>query len=85
MQGDLGGAVSSFNVLPLTSDLVSAGLVRVTIDPTRANGLRKVSQVMVDKVSTVPLGKTRGVIGRLSDDDMTKVGRNLGIWLGLLT
>ena len=40
-------------ILPVTSTLVDAPLLRITVPPSAENGLRKPSQVMVDKAMTV--------------------------------
>jgi len=40
-------------VLPVTSTLVAAPLLRITLQPSAGNGLQKSSQVMVDKAMTV--------------------------------
>lgn len=74
---------ASISVLPLTSRIVDAPLFRLTIDPSRQNGLTHVSQVMVDKVISVPRAKIGKVIGRLPDDTMIRVTRALTVWLGI--
>ena len=43
----------SVTVLPVTSTLNAAPLLRVTVQPSAENGLQKPSQVMVDKAMTV--------------------------------
>lgn len=40
---------SSVTVLPITSMLVAAPLLRVTVQPSAENGLQQPSQVMVDR------------------------------------
>lgn len=84
VQADLFNAThSSVTLLPLTSTVVDAPLFRMTIDPNRDNGLTRVSQIMVDKVITVPREKVGASIGRLEDDAMLRVGRALAVWLGI--
>lgn len=73
----------SVMLVPLTSTIVDAPLLRLTIDPGRGNGLTRVSQVMVDKVLTLPRGKLGKPIGRLDDDVMVRVTRALAMWLGI--
>ncbi len=46
--------IVSITILPLTSTIVDAPLIRLTVDPGRENGLTRVSHVMVDKVLTLP-------------------------------
>jgi mRNA interferase MazF len=74
---------SSITVIPLTSTIVDAPLFRITLDPTRQNGLKHVSQIMVDKVLTMPRGKIGKRVGRLGNTLMIRVGRALTVWLGM--
>ena len=73
----------SVTVAPLTSTLVGAPLFRITLDPTPTNRLRSVSQIMVDKLVTVPRAKLGPVIGALDADVLSRVNRSLALWLGL--
>jgi len=73
----------SISLLPLTRTIVNSPLLRLTIDPARGNGLSRVSQVMVDKVLTLPREKIGATIGRLDDDVMIRVTRALAMWLGV--
>jgi mRNA interferase MazF len=63
----------------LTSELVPAALLRATIEPDDENGLRKTSQIMVDKIMTVRREKIGPVFGHLSARRMTEVLRLLGL------
>ena len=74
----------SVTVCLLNTDLIDASLFRVRIDPAAANGLRRPSDVMADKVLTVP----RQVLspkpfGRLGSADVERVDAALRFWLGL--
>lgn len=71
-------------VLPITSEIISAPLFRMTIEPSQENGLRKVSQVMVDKISTIKRDKIGGPIGRLHEDVLLRVTRALAVWVGIV-
>jgi len=55
----------------------------VTIEPTAANGLRAVSQIMVDKLTTVRRDRVAQVLGSLTDDALLRVNRALVLWLGI--
>lgn len=70
-------------LLPITSQIESAPEFRITVEPSAGNGLRKVSQIMVDKPMTHVRGKLRDVIGTADDDTMARVNRALTVWLGL--
>lgn len=85
VQADLfNEAHPSVTVLPLTSTIVDAPLFRITVDPGRENGLVRVSQIMVDKVLTLPRQQVGKAIGRLGDDLMIRVGRALAVWAGVV-
>jgi len=73
----------SFVVCPLTSHLRDAPLFRPDVEPDRENGLAKPSQIMVDKIITLPREKMKEVVGRLDEDTMTRLTRSLAFWLGL--
>jgi mRNA interferase MazF len=83
VQADAFEAIPSVTVLPLTSQLIEASLVRITIPPASANGLRAVSQVMIDKAITVPRVRVGAVIGRLDADALRAVGSALSRFLDL--
>jgi len=74
---------ASLTVCPLTSSLVSAPFFRVSVAPASENGLKKRSQVMVDKVASLSRERIRGVIGRLSGDQMREIGAALILWMDL--
>lgn len=70
-------------VLLISGTLIDAPLIRVTVQPTAGNGLRKTSQVMVDKVMSVKREKLDLPIGRLEDETMVSVTRSLALFLGI--
>jgi mRNA interferase MazF len=83
IQSDLFDALGSLTVLPITSELRTAPLLRIPIEPTDGNGLRKKSQVMIDKTQTVPRDKVGSTIGRLHPDTLVEVERALATFLGI--
>jgi mRNA interferase MazF len=82
IQADFFSAHPSETILPVTSDLRPTPLFRVTLKPSGQNGLRKPSQVMVDKTHTVPQERLCETFGRLEDDSMLEVNRALALFLG---
>lgn len=74
---------ASITVLPVTSTIVDTPLFRVTVEPSRENGLRTISQIMVDKVTTVRRQRLGQTIGRLEDEAMVRVSRALALWFGI--
>ena len=82
IQSDLFDAHPSVTVLPVTSELRETPLFRIRIEPTDDNGLRKTSEVMVDKTQTVALARIGSTIGQLDDESMLAVNRALAVFLG---
>ena len=74
---------ASVTVLPVTSALVPAPLLRVTVQPSAENGLRKPSQMMIDKILTVKRGKVGATFGYIHRDAMVEVERCLAVFLGI--
>jgi len=83
VQSDLLEELDSVVLCPLTSALRSAAF-RVTVEPNPANGLRALSQVMVDKLSTLPRAKVTEPFGRLDDERMKAVDRALLLVVGVI-
>ncbi len=74
---------ATLSVLPITSTLVNAPLLRVTVQPNADNGLQKPSQVMVDKVMTVKRQKVGQAFGCIDSDAMVEIERCLAVFLGI--
>lgn len=76
-------AHASVVICQMTSELVDAPDFRVTIEPSAANGLRVLSQVMADKPVTVRRERIRQVLGRLEPTDLTGLNVALAFVMGL--
>jgi mRNA interferase MazF len=74
--------LGSVTVVPLTSDRLNQEVFRIVLEPSEGNGLRQRSQVMIDKVTTLPRVKAGSFIGRVSAEDMALVDRALAAFLG---
>ena len=83
VQSDHFRDLGSVTVLPVTSTLIEAPLLRVIVEPDGQNGLAKRSQIMVDKPQTPTRSRLGAVIGRLDDTTMVTVNRVLAVFLGL--
>lgn len=83
VQADAYAGHPSVTVLPLTSELHDAPLLRITVEPGEETGLRRRSQVMVDKATTIPRAKAGGRIGRVDEATLATVSRALAGFLGL--
>lgn len=73
----------SVTIVPLTSTLVDAPLFRLTVEPSQGNGLQSLSQLMIDKVTTVRRDRIGQTIGELENDILMRVNRALALWLGI--
>ena len=83
IQSDLFGAHPSVTVLPITSKHLDTPLLRITVAPSTASGLRAASQVMVDRPQSVPRDRLGPVFGHAGDETMLAVNRALAVFLGL--
>jgi mRNA interferase MazF len=83
VQSDLLEELDSVVLCPVTSHLRNAAF-RVTVEPNPSNGLRALSQIMVDKLSTLPRGKVSEAFGRLDDERMKAVDRALLLVVGVI-
>jgi len=70
-------------VCQMTSDVQDAPAFRVTIEPSPANGLRAVSQVMADKPVTIRRERIGARIGQLARADVARINVALAFALGL--
>jgi mRNA interferase MazF len=84
VQSDAFEPIPSVTLLPLTSEIHDEHLIRITVQPTKGNGLAVVSQVMIDKATTVPRTKVGAVIGEAGLDTMRAVNLALGRFLDVL-
>ena len=83
IQSDQFDRTATVTVALISSTLVDSPLLRPSVEPTAGNGLRKPSQVMVDKVMTVPRSRVGRAIGRLEGEVMLAVTRSLAVFLGI--
>jgi mRNA interferase MazF len=83
IQSDRFDQTGTVTVLPISGTLVDAPLIRTTIEPTPTNGLRKRSQVMVDKAASVKRDKIGAIIGHLEAEAMLGVTRALAVFFAI--
>lgn len=83
MQDNAFGSLRSLTVLPLTSDLQESPAIRIRVEPGSGNGLRRRSDIMVDKTQTVTRSKIGQRIGSLDAQTMQAVSSALRQFLGL--
>ena len=70
-------------VCQMTTSLEDAPDFRLTIRPSPSNGLRAVSQIMIDKPVTVRRERVGPRLGRLDRREVMRLNRALAFVLGL--
>ena len=83
VQDDSYDVTTSITICGFTSDPTEAPIVRFWIEPNEQNGLKIRSQVMADKITTVPKTKLGRRLGRLNDEDIVRLNRAIAVFLGL--
>jgi mRNA interferase MazF len=73
----------SVTLCPLTSTLLDAPLVRLPVQSAAGIGLKKASQMMVDKLLTVPFSSLGKVVGQLEPQLLIELDLALRGWLEL--
>jgi mRNA interferase MazF len=74
---------ASVTICPVTSDCVDAPLFRVSLPAGDRTGLKTISQIMVDKIVTVPRTSVVSTIGSCEESELQVVSAALRGWLGL--
>lgn len=83
IRSDWFDGTGTITVLLVSSTIVDATLLRLTVEPNAENGLRKPSQVMVDKAMSVRRDRLGAPFGHLDRGTMQEVGRAPATFLGL--
>jgi len=85
IQGDILNQANSRSTIValMTSAIVDAPLLRLTVRPAPGNGLKKISQVQANRILTLPTEKTGQRIGQLAETEITALNRMLAIVIGL--
>lgn len=74
---------SSVTVCPITSDCIDAPLFRIPVASGPRTGLRDPSQVMVDKVLSVPRTAIGQRVGHCDREELAQVADALRLWLAV--
>jgi mRNA interferase MazF len=83
VQSDLFADSATVTILLVSGTVVDAPLMRITVQPTAENGLRKVSQLMIDKAMSVRRDRVGPRFGRVDAETMLSVTRSLAVFLGI--
>ena len=73
----------SLTLCPITSHLLDAPLYRIAIEPGPGTGLKSPSQVMVDKIMTVPRERIAKKTGRLPVAAIRRIDEAIKLWLSV--
>ena len=74
---------ASVTICPISSTVIDAAFFRIPLRPTPVNGLKKSSEVEVDKVQAVRRSRIGERIGSVVNADMVAVDGALRRWLSL--
>ncbi len=83
IQSDFFDELLSVTVVPITSKLRELPFIRLRVVPSAQNGLREISELMLDKIHTVPREKTGPSFGHLEHSYLTELQRLLIVFLGM--
>jgi len=84
VQSDLFDEHPSVTILPITSVLRETPLFRIRVLPNSVNGLQKTSDIMADKVQSVPRERIGDTFGHIRAEQMLEVSRSLAVFLGVI-
>ncbi|MEO6223072.1 MAG: type II toxin-antitoxin system PemK/MazF family toxin [Vicinamibacterales bacterium] len=74
---------ASVTICPITSEVIDADLFRIGVAMGTRTGLERPSQIMIDKIVTVPRAAITRTVGRSSDSELSAVSTALAHWLDL--
>ncbi len=83
VQDDRVADTGSVTICAFTTFIADAPLFRIDVAPNAQNGLDRPSQMMVDKLTTVPKARLHRRLGRLGDKDTVRLNRAILVFLGL--
>jgi mRNA interferase MazF len=82
IQDDQFDATDSITVCLVTSDPTEIPLLRIPL-ASEQTGLTEPSNIMVDKVTTIPRSKLGEYVGAVSDTTMVELSRALIVFFGM--
>jgi mRNA interferase MazF len=83
IQSDWLKSPDSVLVSLFTSTLVDAPLFRLSVKPSKTNGLKLPSQIMIDKIIAIPREKCGAVIGSLDEGTLIALNHLLAVVIGI--
>ena len=83
VQADLFSELPTVSICMFSSKNQAAPLLRLAVEPTLENGLKKISQIMIDKITTIPKENIGDFVGTLDATTMIRIDRSLAVFLGI--
>ena len=83
LQAYLPVGMETVTVVPITSDLRNLPTIRVPINPSRQNGLRIPSEIMIDGIQTLLVKRIGNVIGTVEEPILRLVEASVTEFFGL--
>jgi len=84
LQSNVFQETESVVVALITSDQrPGSALFRKPIAPSDGNGLRRISDVMLDKLVSLPRAKIGEAVGHLTSAEMAEITSSLALFLGM--
>lgn len=83
VQSDEAGLLASVVLTPLTGHLSQNAAFRIDVSADAGTGLRKSSQIMIDKILSVPKARIGPRIGVIDAETLNRVDHALARLLGL--
>jgi mRNA interferase MazF len=83
IQSDLLNNSDSVLVVLLTSSIADTPLFRLAVEPTPENGLKLLSQIMVDKIIAYPREKCGAVMGSVDQATLLALNHMLAVMVGI--
>src|ERR1700732_4763457 len=68
---------ASLTICPITSHIVEVPLFRISLSPSTNNGLQKISQIMIDKMTSVKRERIHEKIGNITPTEQQAVDESL--------
>lgn len=83
IQSDWLKSTDSVLVSLFTSTLRDTPLFRLSVEPSKTNGLKLPSQIMIDKIIAIPREKCGVVIGSLDEGTLIALNHMLAVVIGI--
>jgi mRNA interferase MazF len=83
VQSDRLTEADSVIVCPITTFVRGAPLFRLAVDATQETGLKRPSQIMIEKINSIRRHRCGAVIGRLDADTLSALDQRLAFVIGL--